>query len=43
MESIVFELTGKHVLKVYNSDIGYENIIWLKRFYESLDTNKVKF
>jgi len=43
MESIVFELNNNHVLKIYKSDIGYENIIRLKRFYESLDTNKVKF
>lgn len=43
MQSLVFELNEREVLKVYGREIGIENIKRLKNFYESLDTKKVSF
>jgi len=43
MQSRVFALDDDYVLKVYGDDIGYDNIIRLKLFYESLDTKQVLF
>ena len=43
MQSSVFALNDDYVLKVYGDDIGYDNILRLKLFYESLDTTKVLF
>lgn len=43
MQSTVFELDDRYVLKVYSEDIGISNILRLKDFYESLNTNKTSF